>query len=82
MFVIDCENTAILKAAAERLRSAIADQPFELSGGPRSVTVSLGAALVHPGVTSAAELTGLADKALYRAKANGRNRSVIASIDF
>ena len=81
VFVIDCDDTAALKAAAERVRNAIADQPFELSGGRQSVTVSLGAALVHPAVTSPAELTGLADGALYQAKANGRNCSVVASID-
>ena len=79
--VVDCGSAATLKAAAERLRSAIADQPFDLSGGPRSVTLSLGAALVHPGLTSPAELIGLADAALYQVKADGRNRSVIASID-
>ena len=80
VFVVDCENTATLKAAAERVRNAIADQPFDLSGGPQSVTVSLGAALVHPAVTSPAELTALADGALYQAKANGRNCTIVASI--
>ena len=48
VFVIDCENTAILKAAVERLRSAIADQPFELSGGPRSCHGELGGCLGSP----------------------------------
>ena len=81
VFVVDCGNAATLKAAAERLRRSIADQPFDLLGGRQSVTVSLGAALVHPSVTSAAELTALADKALYQAKAGGRNRGVVASVD-
>jgi diguanylate cyclase (GGDEF)-like protein len=81
VFVIGCESVATLKAAAERLRSAIADQPFDLFGCRQSVTVSVGAALVHPAVTSAEELTGLADRALYQAKGNGRNCSVVASID-
>jgi diguanylate cyclase (GGDEF)-like protein len=81
VFVVDCGSTTTLKAAAERLRSAVSDQPFELSGGRESVSVSLGAALVHPAVTSAAALTALADGALYQAKANGRNCSVVASSD-
>ncbi len=72
---------ATLKAAAERLRSAVSDQPFDLSGSWQSVSVSLGAALVHPAVASAAELTAFADGALYQAKANGRNCSVLAAID-
>jgi len=37
----------------------------------------VGAVLARPDVASAAELTALADQALYQAKANGRNCSVI-----
>jgi len=81
VFVVDCQNTATLKAAAERLRRAISDQAFDLAAGPHPVSMSLGAALVQPRVTSALGLTGLADRALYQAKANGRNCSVVDSVD-
>jgi diguanylate cyclase (GGDEF)-like protein len=57
---------------AEKIRAAIAS---ELIGG-RRMTVSLGIANVpHSRVEDAAELFRAADKALYRAKANGRNRA-------
>ncbi|SDT41506.1 sensor domain-containing diguanylate cyclase [Bradyrhizobium canariense] len=44
-------------------------------------TVSIGIASLTPGATiDWSELVGAADKALYAAKANGRNQSVLASI--
>jgi len=71
-----------VKAAAqigERLRSVIADAPFALPQGPLTVTISIGifvAALSeHP---SYERLLTAADRALYRAKANGRNRVELA----
>jgi len=57
---------------AEKIRAAIASEPI----GNRRMTVSLGIANVpHSRVEDAAELFRAADKALYRAKANGRNRA-------
>ena len=79
VFMVEDTDAVQLKTAAERLRSAISDQPFELPGCRQSVTVSLGAALVEPAVTSAADLTSLADRALYQAKSKGRNCSVVAA---
>jgi diguanylate cyclase (GGDEF)-like protein len=77
VFVIDCENQATLKTAAERLRDAISGHAFAVPDLQQYLTVSVGAVLARPDVASAAELTALADQALYQAKANGRNCSVI-----
>jgi diguanylate cyclase (GGDEF)-like protein len=66
---------------ANRLRLAIESAP--LSGeqlnpvGP--VTVSIGLALLPEHGTELADLIGKADRAMYRAKANGRNRVEIWS---
>lgn len=61
--------------AAERVRRAFADKPFEFKGnGPLGVTLSGGVACFElDGVTLAA-LLGIADAALYEAKDAGRNR--------
>ena len=59
-------------AAAEKLRSRIADIPFV---SPASVSVSIGAAERRPGEDLAAWLAR-ADAALYRAKRAGRNAVV------
>ena len=62
---------------AERIRSRVAETP-PLSGGEYGwlrVTVSIGVATVpSPRVNSPEDLIALADEALYRAKAQGRNR--------
>ena len=57
---------------AEKIRAAIASAPI----AHRRMTVSLGIANVpHSRVEDATELFRAADKALYRAKSNGRNRA-------
>jgi diguanylate cyclase (GGDEF)-like protein len=58
---------------ASRLRSAVA----ELTGLPRPVTVSVGLASCHQDET-APNLVARADEAMYRAKAAGRDRVVVA----
>jgi two-component system cell cycle response regulator len=56
---------------ADRLREAVS--LLRAVGYPHVVTVSLGIAMHRPGL-SAERLLQIADEALYRAKAKGRNR--------
>ena len=55
---------------AERIRSAIAARPWPL----RPITTSLGVATTGPDVATSERLLDLADRALYRSKAEGRDR--------
>ncbi|MBT4486078.1 MAG: diguanylate cyclase [Rhodospirillaceae bacterium] len=67
---------------AERFRRAVEDLqiPHGFSGASQFVTVSLGVAYQVPTKNAwPQELTSLADKALYRAKEEGRNRVVCDS---
>ncbi|HAS82692.1 MAG TPA: diguanylate cyclase response regulator [Verrucomicrobia bacterium] len=59
----------------ERLRQQVAERRMTTRSGELSVTVSIGVASVTAGNT-VDELLGAADAALYRAKAQGRNRVV------
>lgn len=63
----------------DRLRQEMSDNPFEvgLPDGPITVTVSIGVATSQEG-QSPSQLIERADKALYEAKAGGRNKVVIA----
>jgi two-component system, cell cycle response regulator len=69
-------NLADAMAFAEKLREIIESTPIETQAGPLHVTISLGVATVpHSRIHSAKELIVAADKALYRAKKNGRNQA-------
>ena len=64
------------RTASEKLRKLVAGNPFpprELNKG--QVTISIGVASYPEDAKDESELVHLTDKALYRAKANGRNRT-------
>lgn len=67
-------------ALAERIRQAVEQPPIQSEKGPVHVTASCGVANSDGANTiPASEMLRLADEALYRAKAAGRNRSELAT---
>lgn len=77
----NCPESAAF-SAAERVRRAISGTAIVHAGRDLHVTASLGVAstqLSHE--TGAATLVKAADRALYRAKRGGRNRSLLAEPD-
>ncbi|MEO0492145.1 MAG: diguanylate cyclase [Actinomycetota bacterium] len=82
-FVIVCPGLVERDAAArlgDRLRSVV-NQPIDVDGLELAITVSIGAALVHasPELDTDAAI-GLADAAMYEAKAAGRDTTVTAPL--
>jgi two-component system cell cycle response regulator len=69
----DCNEDQI-KVCAERIRAAIAAEPFRADGSSIVVTVSAGVALLAPRLDSERDAIAAADAALYRAKSGGRNQ--------
>jgi diguanylate cyclase (GGDEF)-like protein/PAS domain S-box-containing protein len=59
---------------AERLRRAFEKHPFKPDGETVQVTVSIGAAQFDPDSDDMTSLVNRADKAMYRAKSQGKNR--------
>ena len=66
---------------AERIRSAVADRPVTVHGAQLTVTASVGgtAGVVDAGTTAEA-LLAAADRNLYRAKDEGRDRVVVSAV--
>jgi len=60
--------------AAERLRHSVGAAPFTVNQVGLPITISLGVALVRPADADLRALLARADRALYAAKAGGRNR--------
>ena len=69
-------STDLLTGAqvAERLRAAVEDTTLDHQPDPLKVTISLGLASYYPNTANNKTLIATADKALYRAKKNGRNQ--------
>ncbi|MEG3193938.1 GGDEF domain-containing protein, partial [Lysobacter sp. D1-1-M9] len=59
---------------AERVRSCVEDLDLDDIAEGIQVTISIGVAELHPADADFKALVARADRALYRAKANGRNR--------
>lgn len=76
-FAVMMPETALEDAIvfAEKIRAIVASEPIQTQAGPLPVSVSIGVASVpRTKIASSKELIVAADKALYRAKRNGRNQ--------
>ena len=62
-------------AVAEAMRASLVERPLQLREGPLALTVSIGVAGFDPAAgEDGSELYRAADRAMYRAKGDGRNR--------
>ncbi len=66
--------------AAERIRTGVANTSFDFAGQRVQCTVSIGIASYPADAATLDELLLAADRALYRAKNQGRDRIVLASL--
>jgi two-component system cell cycle response regulator len=83
-FLVLLPNAHVNEArqAAEKIRSACESEIYDDGDHSATVTVSIGVATVSGGnPATARDLLALADKTLYRAKAEGRNRVVVCHRD-
>ena len=75
-FVVIMTETALERAIIplERLRKSIEEYPFYYDGKNLKITISIGVSEVTEEAVDAQKLFENADKALYKAKENGRNK--------
>jgi two-component system, cell cycle response regulator len=72
-------NSAETRDKAERLREAISNAPIATTGGELKITMSIGGvSTVDWPQDNANQMLQMADLGLYRAKEEGRNRTVMA----
>ncbi|WP_028226932.1 sensor domain-containing diguanylate cyclase [Paraburkholderia ferrariae] len=74
--LLPCTPIGDAMRVAEKIRKTIGDTPVEVQGVVVPVTASVGAATARPGAPGYEGIVNEADAALYRAKRQGRNRSV------
>lgn len=79
-FVVLAPDTGLPEALvlAERIRATVEGSPLLIEGHLLQLTVSIGAAVSHPGERDVPALLQRADAALYEAKHAGRNQVVAA----
>lgn len=78
--VLPGADIAVAEKVGERIRKAIAAKPFMLGPGSHlTVTASLGVSSLTSAQESVEDLLKRADRALYRAKREGRNRVIPAA---
>ena len=77
-FLIVCPSVGAQECVqlAERLRKLVEKMQINIDGTAIQVTISAGVASWSPDSTHVEQLLGVADKALYEAKNNGRNKTV------
>lgn len=82
-FVVLFRDLAPSEAAdiAERMRASVEESTFVIDGNRVPLTTSAGIAFHHAGDATYDDVMRRADRALYLAKATGRNRLEIASTD-
>jgi diguanylate cyclase (GGDEF)-like protein len=75
-FCILCPETSLeqMLHLAHRIRQLISDANFTFKDWKLDVTISIGAAELSADIKSAEQLLGAADKALYKAKKQGKNK--------
>jgi len=71
-------NLETVEQTGERVRTAIAGKRFQADKGDFNITVSIGCAIVSDGDEDFEGLIYRADQALYAAKAQGRDRVIVA----
>jgi diguanylate cyclase (GGDEF)-like protein len=78
LLLIGDTNRERLMLIANRLRLAIAETPFHFAAGSKTITASFGVTLASESAIPDEALVDTADRALYAAKVDGRNRCEVA----
>lgn len=72
VMLTDLDHVSV-KEIADRLGQSISETPIQVEHNAVAVTLSIGVAIAHPSCATLDDLIYAADKALYMAKAAGRN---------
>lgn len=78
LIIHDADNTEHLKHIIARLYQTL-EQPIQVHGHSLSASMSIGVACYPQHANNAADLLRTADRAMYRAKAAGKNQATYAS---